>query len=239
MSNPDLIFFDLSSYLDYSEVREALSSRTGVKYNFVDSSLLHYYNYPVYMYNPEVIRLQSPNRSIEKTPNQLLTSSNSGPELVSNPLDIPMKSLSELGPLAAAWETLDGENRFFSLFDKYSASVFLGNGQASEQATSDFVRQLHAMDPATRIIAFDAYNSSVLQDLGVLTNLPRLEQYVDVVRGHGWLGAPFSVSKGVGTHSGGYEYVHVSTWQPQEEENVVPEDVIVAKIDVCGLGAAV
>ena len=68
-----------------------------------------------YLYNPAVIRLRNPNPGSSTDVNEVL----SGPELKYNPGRIdPLNAAAwnaSRKPLAAAWETLDGKNKFFTV----------------------------------------------------------------------------------------------------------------------------
>lgn len=67
-----------------------------------------------YLYNPAVIRLHKPNPGGSTDANEVLP----GPELKFNPGRIAPADpawTSSRKPLAAAWETLDGKNKFFTI----------------------------------------------------------------------------------------------------------------------------
>jgi predicted extracellular nuclease len=68
-----------------------------------------------YLYNPKVIRLRKPNQGGSTDAQVVLP----GPELKYNPGRIdplnPAAWKASRKPLAAAWETLDGKNKFFTV----------------------------------------------------------------------------------------------------------------------------
>jgi len=67
-----------------------------------------------YLYNPLVIRLRKPNAGSSTDTNEVLA----GPELKYNPGRIAPADAAWTAsrkPLAAAWETLDGKNKFFTV----------------------------------------------------------------------------------------------------------------------------
>lgn len=67
-----------------------------------------------YLYDPEVLQLRSPNPGTSSESNEVL----SGAELKYNPgLIDPSNSAwdNSRKPLTAAWETLDGKNKFFTI----------------------------------------------------------------------------------------------------------------------------
>lgn len=68
-----------------------------------------------YLYNPKIIRLRNVNPGGSKDANEVLP----GPELKYNPGRIdPLNTQAwsaSRKPLAAAWETLDGKNKFFTV----------------------------------------------------------------------------------------------------------------------------
>lgn len=67
-----------------------------------------------YLYNPLVLRLHNANPGNSTTANKVLP----GPELKYNPGRIAPADAAwtdSRKPLAAAWETLDGENKFFTV----------------------------------------------------------------------------------------------------------------------------
>lgn len=68
-----------------------------------------------YLYNPDVIKLRNPNPGSSTTANVVLP----GPELKYNPGRIDPQNTTtwkaSRKPLAAAWETLDGKNKFFTI----------------------------------------------------------------------------------------------------------------------------
>lgn len=86
-----------------------------------------------YLYNPDVIKLRNPNPGSSTTANVVLP----GPELKYNPGRIDPQNTTawkaSRKPLAAAWETLDGKNKFFTVnvhFEsKYGSSPIEGDAR--------------------------------------------------------------------------------------------------------------
>lgn len=68
-----------------------------------------------YLYNPSIIRLRKPNTGSSTDAQEVLP----GPELKFNPGRIdplnPTAWTASRKPLSAAWETLDGKNKFFTV----------------------------------------------------------------------------------------------------------------------------
>jgi len=67
-----------------------------------------------YLYNPQIIRLRKPNAGNSTVANEVLA----GPELKYNPGRIAPADAAWTAsrkPLVAAWETLDGKNKFFTV----------------------------------------------------------------------------------------------------------------------------
>ena len=68
-----------------------------------------------YLYKPSVIRLRKPNQALSTDTQAVLP----GPELKYNPGRIEPNNIDTFRasrkPLSAAWETLDGKNKFFTV----------------------------------------------------------------------------------------------------------------------------
>ncbi len=95
---------------------------SGVDYNYtvidpvndMDGGAPGYNIRVAYLYNPSVVRLRKPNPGGSTDANQVLP----GPELRYNPGLIDPSNAAwtvTRKPLAAAWETLDGKNKFFTV----------------------------------------------------------------------------------------------------------------------------
>jgi hypothetical protein len=269
MKSPDLLFLQLERSNEtemLSRLTTMLSSRSGVNYTFTSitpnqESAFTDTAFPVYLYNPAVIRLQKHNLSSPAaTTSQVVLSSDGHPVLKYNPGIVVPSTPSRLSlpvpqmfPLTAAWETLDGKNTFFTvnLVPPLLDFVRDPNPIRMAQAASDFVAQVLGVDETARVIAAGSFyhrypysprnegarilDSSGLQSLDVVRKIPKVERYtrVEEVGGLAEQVDHMYVSRGVGTGSGGYERVHVNTWRPYEEGNYQTADPIVAKLDIC------
>jgi len=109
--------------LTLSQLVNNITALGGVSYEFVDIDPVNNQDggqpggniRQAYLYNPDIIRLRNPNPGNSTTPNEVLP----GAELKYNPGRIdPLNDTAweaSRKPLAAAWETLDGKNKFFTI----------------------------------------------------------------------------------------------------------------------------
>jgi hypothetical protein len=252
MKAPDLVFLQLESYNateTLSGVTAMLSLRSDVNYTYAHVGYgdnTPYSAHSVYLYNPAVVRLHKPNLSGPATPNEVLTSSDGRPELRYNPGIVARSNSSDIGatlstpldlPLIAAWETVDGQNMFFTV-NLVGGNHFTHVAVAT--AASNFISQILAVDLTARIIAAGIFRDSSdmrefqdlsrLQDLDVVKKVPKVERYTEITSGVGRKVELMAVSRGVGTGTGGFEHVHINTWSWDSPQNCDP---LVAKLDVC------
>ena len=106
-----------------STLVESIRNQSGVSYAFASINPVNNQDggqpggniRVAYLYNPSVLRLRKPNPGSSTDANEVLP----GPELKYNPGRIdPLNTAAWTAsrkPLAAAWETLDGKNKFFTV----------------------------------------------------------------------------------------------------------------------------
>jgi predicted extracellular nuclease len=216
-----------------------------------------------YLYNPNVVRLRNPNPGNSTQANEVISTS-SGPELKYNPGRIDPNNFaawnSSRKPLVAAWETLDGKNKFFTVnvhfASKGGSSSLEGdlrppiNGVIDARiiqanVTGSFIAQILAVDKSAKVIAAGDFNEftfveplevfanvSGLQDLDVLFRVPTVERYTYLFDMSNQQLDHMYASRGVHSTGGGYEHIHVNSWADTATE-VSDHDPSVAKLDVC------
>lgn len=113
----------MDSNLTLTTLVSAIASAGGVSYEFIDIDPVNNQDggqtggniRQAYLYNPDILRLRNPNPGNSTQANEILP----GPELKYNPGRIdPMNTTvwsASRKPLTAAWETLDGRNKFFTI----------------------------------------------------------------------------------------------------------------------------
>ncbi|EMC94815.1 hypothetical protein BAUCODRAFT_25924 [Baudoinia panamericana UAMH 10762] len=212
-----------------------------------------------YLYNPAVIRPHNPNPGSSTDANEVLP----GPELKYNPGRIDPANpawVDSRKPLAAAWETLDGKNKFFTVnvhwIAKLGGSSIQGdarpptNGGVDErhlqaQVTGNFIAQILAQDRNAAVIAAGDYNEfswveplqtfasvSGLKDLDDATLTPPLERYTYTFGANTEQLDHMYVSPKVALLLPQFEHVHVSSWVT-DADVVSDHDPSVAKLNVC------
>lgn len=217
----------------------------------------------VYLYNPSVIRLHKPNPGSSTDANEVISTAN-GPELKFNPGRIEPNNFaawnSSRKPLVAAWETLDGKNKFFTVnvhfASKGGSSSLEGdlrppvNGVIDPRivqanVTASFIAQIVAQDKAAKVISAGDFNEftfvrplevfaqvSGSRDLDAVFKVPKVERYTYMFDMSNQQLDHMYVSRGVRTAAGGYEHIHVNTWA-DTAGSVSDHDPSVAKLDVC------
>lgn len=113
----------MSANLTLTTLTAAISSIGGPEYEFVDIDPVDDQDggepggniRTAYLYNPSILRLRKPNPGSSTDANEVLA----GPELKYNPGRIDPTNIdawrNSRKPLAAAFETLDGKNKFFTI----------------------------------------------------------------------------------------------------------------------------
>ncbi|KAH8677555.1 Endonuclease/exonuclease/phosphatase [Xylariales sp. PMI_506] len=196
-----------------STLTAAIEALSGVSYNYTYVSPINDQDggepggniRPAYLYRPELIQLRNPNPPSNATiAEEVLT----GPELKYNPGLIDPTNAAwddSRKPLVAAWETLDGNNIFFTVnvhwVSKGGSTSIQGDErppvnspvdvrEAQAEVTAAFVASLLAEDPNAKIIVAGDFNEypvvepvesfaslSGLQDLDVIAGTPEVERY--------------------------------------------------------------
>jgi len=129
-----------------------------------------------YLYNPAVLRLRNPNPGSSTDANAVLP----GPELMYNPGRIDPSNTAWTAsrkPLVAAWETLDGRNKFFTVNvhfgSKGGGSPIQGdarppvNGGVYDrlaQANLTAVSQIYLMIPYRELNDYQSFIASILRE---------------------------------------------------------------------------
>ncbi|KAF7539636.1 hypothetical protein G7054_g1914 [Neopestalotiopsis clavispora] len=257
---PDLLFIQeiqdndgetddgvVESDVTLSTLTAAIAELSGVTYNYT-------YIAPVndedggapggnirvaYLFRPDVLQLRNPNPGNATTANE-----------------------DSRKPLVAAWETLDGNNTFFTInvhwASKGGSSSIQGdarppvNGviavrQQQAEVTAAFVAQILAEDPDAKIIVAGDFNEypvvkpvedflslSGLQDLDVVAGIPEVERYTYLYDMNSQELDHVFVSPAVAGASTApqFEHVHVNTWVDYDDQ-VSDHDPSVGKFDLC------
>ncbi|PBP22819.1 hypothetical protein BUE80_DR006363 [Diplocarpon rosae] len=212
----------------------------------------------VYLYDTSVLRLRNPNPGTAHDVNEVLE----GPELKYNPGRIYPSHFSyhlSYKPLAAAWETLDGANKFFTvnvqLMNKAYSSALNGDtrpphnydsGLRTDQAKTmaKFIAGILEVDPDAKVIAAGDFNeysfveplnttfaASRLFDLDDVVQMPAEERYTKIYDMNCEQHTHIYVSQAL-TNGASLQHVHVNTWATLEEE-VSHHDPSIARLNVC------
>ncbi|KAI9369567.1 Endonuclease/exonuclease/phosphatase [Aspergillus egyptiacus] len=215
-----------------------------------------------YLYDPSLLRLRNETPGSATDANEVLP----GPELKYNPgLIDPDNSAWEASrkPLAAAWETLDGSNKFFTvnvhLSSKGGGSALQGdvrppvNGgvadrEAQARVVAGFVSSILSEDPEARVLVAGDFNEfsfvrplrtlveqSGLVELDDVVGIPATERYTYIYdSNHQQLDHIF-VSEALG-RGASMEHVHVNTWVNYDDRGS-DHDPTIALFDVCESGS--
>ncbi|KAL3494369.1 Endonuclease/exonuclease/phosphatase [Aspergillus germanicus] len=212
-----------------------------------------------YLYDPTIIRLRNENIGSSTDANEVLA----GAELKYNPgLIDPSNAAWDASrkPLAAAWETLDGKNKFFTVNVHFSSkgggTTLQGdvrppvNGAvdqriAQAEVVASFIASILEKDPKAKILATGDFNEfafveplttfvakSSLVDLDEVVGIPETERYTYIYdSNHQQLDHMF-VSEALGKGAK-MEHVHVNTWLNYDDASS-DHDPSVAVFNVCG-----
>ncbi|EAW09508.1 endonuclease/exonuclease/phosphatase family protein [Aspergillus clavatus NRRL 1] len=195
-----------------ASLAQSIADQGGINYNFVDINPIDDQDggqpggniRVAYLYDPSVVRLHNPNPGSSTDANEVLP----GAELKYNPGRIaPADAAWDhcRKPLAAAWETLDGKNKFFTInvhfTSKLGGSPIEGdarppvNGDVSTRAAqaevvAAFTSSILAQDSKAKILTAGDFNEfafaqplesfvadSGLQDLDVVAGVASTERY--------------------------------------------------------------
>ncbi|CAG8980448.1 hypothetical protein HYALB_00013642 [Hymenoscyphus albidus] len=214
-----------------------------------------------YLYKPSILRLRNANPGSSTDANVVLP----GPELKYNPGRIdPLNTEAWSGsrkPLAAAWETLDGKNKFFTVNvhfgSKGGSSSIEGdarppvNGGVDDRmlqmnVTASFISSILAQDPDAKIISSGDFNEftfvaplrsfmerSGLEDLDEVAEIEKSERYSYVFDMNCQELDHMFVSKALAKKGEAeFEHVHVNTWATAADETS-DHDPSVARFNMC------
>ncbi|KAI9747108.1 MAG: hypothetical protein M1815_004618 [Lichina confinis] len=250
-----------------SRLADEIRKRSSVDYDFVDVDPVDDQDggqpggniRVAYLYNPAVLRLHNPRPGSSTDRNEVLP----GPELKFNPGRIDPANAaawnSSRKPLAAAWETIDGRNKFFTVnvhfASKGGSSSLHGdarppvNGvvqvrQLQAEVTADFISDILSYDAGASIIAAGDFNEfafvapletftsrSGLQDLDVLSRIDPTERYSYIFDMNSQELDHMYVSSSL-ARKAEFEHVHVNTWATRDGE-VSDHDPGVALLGLC------
>ncbi|KAF1982654.1 endonuclease/exonuclease/phosphatase family protein [Aulographum hederae CBS 113979] len=245
----------------------AISDAGGVSYEFADIDPVDDQDggqpggniRVAYLYNPKIIRLSNPNPGTSTQANEVLP----GPALKYNPGRIDPNNTAawtaSRKPLAAAWETLDGKNKFFTVNVHFTSKgggsslhgdprtpVNGGVDQRITQAdvTASFISQILAEDPNAGIITAGDFNEfafvkpiedfvskSGLKDLDVIAKIKDVERYTYLFDMNCQQLDHMFVSNSI-TKKADYEHIHKNTWVPYDDAPS-DHDPSIAKLNVC------
>ncbi|KAL4878327.1 Endonuclease/exonuclease/phosphatase [Aspergillus karnatakaensis] len=213
-----------------------------------------------YLYDSSLVRLRNENPGGSTDANEI---TNDG-ELKYNPgLIDPTNEAWEASrkPLAAAWETLDGKNRFFTVnahfASKGGGSPLQGdlrppvNGAVEQriqqaEVVANFISTLLTTNPKAKILATGDFNEfsfvaplktlveeSGLREIDDVVGIPATERYTYIYdSNHQQLDHMF-ISRGLG-YNAQVQHVHVNTWESYDER-ASDHDPTVALLDVCAV----
>jgi predicted extracellular nuclease len=243
-----------------------ISSRSNVNYTFAEIDPVNDQDggqpggniRVAYLYNPSVLRLHNPNPGSSTDANEVLP----GPELKFNPGRIDPQNFaawnSSRKPLAAAWETLDGKNKFFTIdvhfASKGGSSSIEGDARPpvngvidariiQAQVTANFIKQILTQDKNARIITSGDFNEfvfaeplkqfvdiSTMRDLDAVLHIPVEERYTYLFDMNCQQLDHIFISNGV--RGLGYEHIHLNSWATPAG-TVSDHDPSVAKLNIC------
>ncbi|KAI0137132.1 endonuclease/exonuclease/phosphatase family protein [Xylariales sp. AK1849] len=214
-----------------------------------------------YLYRPDVLQLRNPSPGNSTTANEVLP----GPELKYNPGRIDPENEAwedSRKPLAAAWETLDGNNTFFTVnvhwSSKGGSSSIEGdarppvNGalaarQAQAEATAAFIADILAEDSNAKVIVAGDFNEysvvkpiedflslSGMKDLDVVAGIPVTERYTYLYDMNSQELDHMFVSPALASNisKSEFEHLHVNTWVSYDDQ-VSDHDPSVGKFNLC------
>ncbi|KAL2865325.1 endonuclease/exonuclease/phosphatase family protein, partial [Aspergillus lucknowensis] len=211
-----------------------------------------------YLYDPSIVRLRNENIGSSTDANKVLA----GPELKYNPglIDPANEAWNDSRkPLAAAWETVDGKNKFFTvnvhLSSKGGGTALQGDARppvnggieqriAQAEAVAEFISSILKEDPNAKILTTGDFNEfsfvqplktfvrrSGLRELDDLVGIPAPERYTYIYdSNHQQLDHMF-ISRGL-ARGAKMEHIHVNTWSNYDSRGS-DHDPTVALFNVC------
>ncbi|KAL4960531.1 endonuclease/exonuclease/phosphatase family protein [Aspergillus stella-maris] len=211
-----------------------------------------------YLYDNSIVRLRDENPGSSTEANEVL----SGAELKYNPgLIDPSNEAWDASrkPLAAAWETLDGKNKFFTVNVHFASKgggssiqgdarppVNGGVDQRTGQAevVASFVSSILSEDSTSKILVTGDFNefsfvqplktfvsNSGLTELDEIVGIPATERYTYIYDSNHQQLDHMVVSEAMGAGAQ-LEHVHVNTWLNYDDA-ASDHDPTVAVFDVC------
>ncbi|PLB51471.1 endonuclease/exonuclease/phosphatase family protein [Aspergillus steynii IBT 23096] len=211
-----------------------------------------------YLYDPKVLQLRSPNPSTSTQSNEVL----SGAELKYNPgLIDPSNSAwdNSRKPLIAAWETLNGKNKFFTINVHFTSKgggssidgdarppVNGGVAKRESQAkiVANFITDILAEDSKAKIITSGDFNEfafvqplttftseSKLKDIDDVVDTPAKERYTYLYDSNCQQLDHMYISEAL-TEGAKMEHIHVNTWVSYDDQRS-DHDPTVALLNVC------
>ncbi|RDW66716.1 DNase I-like protein [Coleophoma crateriformis] len=216
-----------------------------------------------YLYQPSRIRLHNANPGSSTDANAVSLGSDGIPELKYNPGRIdPLNEAwkSSRKPLAAAWETLDGRNVFYTINVHFGSkgggtSIHgdlrtpvnggVANRLMQANVTADFISQILSLSPSARIITAGDFNEfsfapplksfvslSGLQELDEVVKTPVEERYTYLYDMNCQQLDHIFVSPSLAARPVELEHIHINTWASFQDQ-ISDHDPSVALLDVC------
>ncbi|KAL4862229.1 hypothetical protein BDV12DRAFT_207336 [Aspergillus spectabilis] len=256
----------VSANLTLSTLTELITAAGGPEYSFTEIVPINNADggqpggniRVAYLYDSTLVRLRNANPGGSSDANEILDSG----ELKFNPglIDPTNEAWDESRkPLAAAWETIDGENKFFTvnvhLSSKGGGTTLQGdvrppvNGAVEQRiaqadVVADFISTLLTTTPKAKILVTGDFNEfsfvsplrtfvekSGLRELDDVVGIPTTERYTYIYdSNHQQLDHMF-ISRGLG-YNAKMEHVHVNTWESYDARGS-DHDPTLAVFDVC------
>lgn len=259
MKKPDLIFVQ-ETRPDYAEnLVQAIFKSSGVEYAVARLLVDHTRPNSLYLYKPKILRLQNRVQGSWDQPNEVLP----GPKLKYNPGSVDTgNGVSEISrqPLAAAWMTSNGRNKFFTinlhLKSRRGESpqqgdartpINAGMNEREDEARSiaKFAANILAQNSSAKIIVAGDFNDfafsqpvktfaaeSGMLNLDDVANVPPTERYTYVFDTSCRQLDHVFVSPALAASNAAFEHVHINTWASRKNQ-VTDHDPSVAMLDVC------
>ncbi|KAK8038940.1 hypothetical protein PG993_007351 [Apiospora rasikravindrae] len=212
-----------------------------------------------YLFRRDVLALRDPNAADSTTANEVLP----GGSLKYNPGLIDPSNAAFANsrkPLAAAWQTLDGNDTFYTVNvhwgSKGGSSSIHGDARppvnggvedriAQAEVTADFIAAILAEDPEAHIISSGDFNEypfvkpitdfesrSQMEDLDVVAGIDALERYSYLYDMNTQELDHMFVSPALAKTKPQFEHIHVNTWIAYDDM-VSDHDPSVAKMNLC------
>ncbi|KAK1142921.1 hypothetical protein N8T08_007162 [Aspergillus melleus] len=256
----------ISANKTLSTLADSIKSQGGITYDFINIDPIDGKDggqpggniRVAYLYDPQVLQLRTPNPGTSSQSNEVL----SGAELKYNPgLIDPSNSAwdNSRKPLIAAWETLDGKNKFFTVNVHFTSKgggssidgdarppVNGGVEKREEQVkiVADFITNILAEDSKAKTITSGDFNEfafvqplttftseSKLLDIDDVVNTPATERYTYLYDSNCQQLDHMYISEAL-TEGAKMEHIHVNTWVSYDDQQS-DHDPTVALLNVC------